>query len=127
MTSGTDDVLVVGGGIGGLTLALELHRVGVPVRVFEAVPQVTQVGDFVFRICFIDPFQGSVMAKFARNTLKAETAAILWDVKSDYSKGLQQFFKETFPQLGGRVVAEPSTTRAATTPPARRCWATKKS
>ena len=43
-TSGSDDVIVVGGGIGGLTLALELHRVGVPVRVFEAAPQVTPVG-----------------------------------------------------------------------------------
>lgn len=42
--STADDVIVVGGGIGGLTLALELHRVGVPVRVFEAVPKVTQVG-----------------------------------------------------------------------------------
>ena len=71
-------------------------------------PQVTQVGDYIFRICFIDPFQGSVMAKFARNTLKADTAAILWDVKSDYSKGLKQFFEETFKQSGGRVVAQPS-------------------
>jgi branched-chain amino acid transport system substrate-binding protein len=71
-------------------------------------PQVTQVGDYVFRICFIDPFQGSVMAKFAAKTLKAKRAAILWDVKSDYSKGLTQFFKETFTRAGGQVVAEPS-------------------
>ena len=71
-------------------------------------PQVTQVGDYIFRICFIDPFQGSVMAKFAAKTLKAKRAAILWDVKSDYSKGLQKFFKDTFTQLGGQVVSEPS-------------------
>lgn len=71
-------------------------------------PQVTEVGDYVFRICFIDPFQGSVMAKFARNTLKAEKAAILWDNKSDYSKGLRDFFKETFTGLGGKIVSEPS-------------------
>jgi branched-chain amino acid transport system substrate-binding protein len=71
-------------------------------------PQVTQVGDYIFRICFIDPFQGSVMAKFARNTLKANKAAILWDVKNDYSKGLKDFFKKTFEELGGRIVAEPS-------------------
>jgi len=68
-------------------------------------PQVTEVGDYIFRICFIDPFQGSVMAKFAANTLKAKTAAILWDAKSDYSKGLRDFFKQTFP---GKVVVEPS-------------------
>jgi branched-chain amino acid transport system substrate-binding protein len=71
-------------------------------------PQVTQVGDYIFRICFIDPFQGSVMAKFARNTLNANRAAILWDVKNDYSKGLKDFFKKTFTELGGQVVAEPS-------------------
>ncbi|HTE20838.1 MAG TPA: ABC transporter substrate-binding protein [Armatimonadota bacterium] len=70
--------------------------------------KVTQVGDYIFRICFIDPFQGSVMAKFAFNTLKAKRAAILWDVKSDYSKGLLQSFRETFTGLGGQVVAEPS-------------------
>jgi branched-chain amino acid transport system substrate-binding protein len=71
-------------------------------------PQVTQVGDFISRICFIDPFQGGVMAKFAANTLKAKKAAILWDAKSDYSKGLREFFKNTFTQLGGQIVAEPS-------------------
>jgi branched-chain amino acid transport system substrate-binding protein len=70
--------------------------------------QVTQVGDYIFRICFIDPFQGAVMAKFATNTLKAKSAAILKDVKSDYSTGLAKSFKETFTSLGGQIVAEQS-------------------
>jgi branched-chain amino acid transport system substrate-binding protein len=71
-------------------------------------PDVTKVGDYISRICFIDPFQGSVMAKFAYNNLKARKAAILWDNKNDYSKGLRQFFKDTFTKLGGEVVADPS-------------------
>lgn len=74
-------------------------------------PKVTQVGDYIFRVCFIDPFQGSVMAKFASNTLKAKKAAILGDVNSDYSKGLTQFFKEEFTKLGGTIVAESSYTQ----------------
>lgn len=69
-------------------------------------PAVTEVGEFIFRICFIDPFQGAVMARFARKTLKAGTAAILYDAKSDYSKGLLQFFKQTFLADHGRIVAE---------------------
>ena len=69
-------------------------------------PKVTEVGDYISRVCFIDPFQGSVMAKFAANTLKAKTAAIIGDVQSDYSKGLTQFFTEEFTRLGGKVVAE---------------------
>jgi branched-chain amino acid transport system substrate-binding protein len=69
-------------------------------------PKVTEVGDYVSRVCFIDPFQGSVMAKFASNTLKAKTAAILGDVNSDYSKGLTQFFEEEFNRLGGKVVTK---------------------
>lgn len=71
-------------------------------------PKVTQVGDFIFRVCFIDPFQGEVMAKFARNTLKTGKAAILKDIKNDYSVGLAQFFTETFKNLGGTVIAEES-------------------
>lgn len=69
-------------------------------------PKVTQTGDYIFRVCFIDPFQGEVMAKFAANTLKAKRAAILFDSTSDYSKGLIQFFKQSFTKLGGQIVAE---------------------
>ncbi len=71
-------------------------------------PRVTQVGNYIFRVCFIDPFQGAVMAKFAADTLKLKKVAILVDVRSDYSVGLQTFFRQTFRQLGGEVVAEQS-------------------
>jgi branched-chain amino acid transport system substrate-binding protein len=74
-------------------------------------PKVTQVGDYISRVCFIDPFQGSVMAKFASNTLKAKSAAILGDVNSDYSKGLTQFFEEEFSRLGGKVVSKEAYTQ----------------
>ena len=60
---------------------------------------------FVFRACFIDPFQGRVVAKFAIDNLKARKAAVLYDVASDYNKGIAEFFKETFEKLGGKVVA----------------------
>lgn len=71
-------------------------------------PKVTQVGDYVFRVCFIDPFQGSVMAKFATDTLKVKKAAILRDIKNDYSVGLANFFTETFKKTGGEVVVDQS-------------------
>src|SRR5215203_2285940 len=74
-------------------------------------PKVTEVGDYISRVCFVDPFQGSVMAKFSANTLKAKTAAILGDVNSDYSKGLTQFFEEEFSRLGGKVVAKEAYTQ----------------
>jgi len=69
-------------------------------------PKVTAVGDYIFRVCFIDPFQGTVMANFDYNTLKARKVAILTDEKSDYSKGLTKFFKESFVKLGGQITAE---------------------
>lgn len=60
---------------------------------------------YVFRACFIDPFQGRVVAKFAMDTLKAKKAAVLYDVASEYNKGIAEIFKETFEQHGGKVVA----------------------
>ena len=70
-------------------------------------PKVTQVGDYIFRVCFIDPFQGQVMADFAMQHLKAKTAAILRDQKSDYSMGLADFFIKRFKEKGGTIVARP--------------------
>jgi branched-chain amino acid transport system substrate-binding protein len=55
-------------------------------------PKVTAQGDYIFRVCFIDPFQGRVMAKFAKETLKAKSAAILRDKSADYSVGLADVF-----------------------------------
>ena len=67
-----------------------------------------KVNDWIFRACFIDPFQGQVMANFAFNDLKAKNAVIYVNASSDYSKGLQKFFKETFLASGGTIVAEES-------------------
>jgi branched-chain amino acid transport system substrate-binding protein len=71
-------------------------------------PKVTQVGDYIFRACFIDPFQGSTMARFAVNRLHAKRIAILTDTKNDYSVGLTEFFKATATQLGAEIVAQES-------------------
>lgn len=71
-------------------------------------PKVTTLGDYIFRVCFIDPFQGHVMAKFALNDLKFKKVAILRDVKSDYSTGLSQFFRASFEKGGGQISSEES-------------------
>ena len=69
-------------------------------------PKVTEIGNYVFRVCFIDPFQGVVMAKFARNTLKLKRVAVLTSVSSAYSVGLAKYFKERFAQDGGVIALE---------------------
>lgn len=69
-------------------------------------PRVTEIGNYIFRICFIDPFQGFVMAKFAKEHLDVDKVAVLKDSQSDYSKGLAEFFKETFKNLDGKIVMD---------------------
>ncbi len=68
-------------------------------------PIVTQNRKYVFRACFIDPFQGEVMAKFAHSNLKAKTAAVLTDIGQDYSVGLSNAFGKTFTSLGGQIIS----------------------
>jgi branched-chain amino acid transport system substrate-binding protein len=70
-------------------------------------PKVTEVGDQIFRVCFIDPFQGTVLSKFALSK-GWKRVAILTDVKQDYSVGLSQFFKNHIAANGGEVVSEQS-------------------
>ena len=69
-------------------------------------PKVTQVGDYIFRMCFLDEFQGAVMARFTADSLKLKKVAILKDNKSDYSVGLAQFFTDEYRRLGGQVLVE---------------------
>jgi branched-chain amino acid transport system substrate-binding protein len=71
-------------------------------------PKVTQVGNYIFRSCFIDPFQGAAMANFAMNDLKAKRFAVLYDVKQAYSNGLREFFIDTVKKAGGEIVADES-------------------
>ncbi|MBA3960984.1 MAG: ABC transporter substrate-binding protein [Chthoniobacterales bacterium] len=71
-------------------------------------PKVTTIGDYIFRVCFNDKFQGQADARFALENLKVKKVAILADVKSDYSQGLQRYFKEYFTSHGGVVAEERS-------------------
>jgi branched-chain amino acid transport system substrate-binding protein len=66
--------------------------------------RVTQIGDYIFRVCFIDPFQGEVLAKFAFNDLKARKVAVLKDIQQDYSVGLTEAIQKKFSALGGQVL-----------------------
>jgi branched-chain amino acid transport system substrate-binding protein len=74
-------------------------------------PKTTEGKKFAFRACFLDDFQGQVMAKFARENLQAQTAAVLYDVASEYNKGIAEFFKKFFEAAGGQVVAFESYTK----------------
>mgnify|MGYP000450430257 CR=1 FL=1 len=68
-------------------------------------PQVTEGNDYYFRVCFIDPFQGTVMANYAFQN-GAKSAAVITQLGDDYSSGLGSYFKEAFAKLGGNIVSE---------------------
>jgi branched-chain amino acid transport system substrate-binding protein len=69
-------------------------------------PEVTAIGDYVFRVCFIDPFQATVMSKFALNSMKVKKVALLIDQRNAYSTGLAENFRKTFVEMGGEIVEE---------------------
>jgi branched-chain amino acid transport system substrate-binding protein len=68
-------------------------------------PQVTRIGDYIFRVCFNDRLQGEVMGRFAREELRARTAVTVFDVNSCYSMGLSRTFKRAFSADGGAPLA----------------------
>jgi len=85
------------------------QRSGIPmISPASTNEKVTEVGDHIFRVCFIDPFQGTVCAKFARKNLGATKAAILTDVSKDYSMGLTKSFRAEFTKEGGVITGEQS-------------------
>ncbi len=90
-----------------LAMAPVLQKAGIPmISPISTNPKVTMEGDYIFRVCFTDPFQGKVMAQFARRDIKAETAAVLINTSSDFSMGLCEYFKGSFTQSGGKIVFE---------------------
>jgi len=104
-------IAIVGAGASGNSLAAapKAQSAHVPLIAPSSTnPAVTQAGDYIFRACFIDAFQGEVMAKFAANTLKAKKAAIMLDFNSPYSRGLSDFFEFSFAKLDGQIVVKQS-------------------
>ena len=103
--------LVIGSLTSGCTIALtsSAQAQGVvqiaPAATAEAV---TDAGNFIFRTCFIDPFQGSIGGKFAAKNLNTKNAAILYDIGNDYSVGLTENFINEFTKNGGTIVAKES-------------------
>ncbi len=92
-----------------LAAAPVAQQYGIPmVTPSSTNPRVTEVGDYIFRVCFIDPFQGLVMARFAANTLGVRRVAVLRDIRNDYSVGLAAVFTENFTRLGGTIVGDQS-------------------
>jgi branched-chain amino acid transport system substrate-binding protein len=81
------------------------QKAGVPmISPSSTNPDVTDVGDYIFRVCFLDDFQGWVDAKFAKDNLKATKAAILYDQAQAYSSGLADYFEKAFKEMGGKIV-----------------------
>lgn len=105
-----DKVVAVIGGVtsaNSMAAAPVCQKRGIPMITPAATsPEVTEVGDCIFRVCFVDPFQGEMMALFASRSLKLKRMAILEDRRSEYSDGLARYFRQKFEELGGMIVAD---------------------
>ena len=105
-----DKVVAVLGGnpsTNSLEAAPVLQNAKIPmIAISSTNPRVTEMGNYIFRVCFIDPFQGAVLAKFAAATLHAKRTGILTSVNNAYSVGLSKVFREKFTAAGGEIVAE---------------------
>ena len=102
-------VAIIAGGVSGNSLAAapKAQSSHVPlISPSSTDPAVTKTGDYIFRTCFVDSFQGEVMASFAAGTLHAKKAAILFDFNSPYGRGLTDFFELSFRRLGGEIVKQ---------------------
>jgi branched-chain amino acid transport system substrate-binding protein len=103
--------LVIGSLTSGCTQAItQLAQAQKVLQIAPAAtaPAITDAGNFIFRTCFIDPFQGTVGGKFSYETLGSRKAAVLYDIGNDYSVGLTDNFVATFEALGGKIVAKES-------------------
>lgn len=111
LITGNDVIAVIGENSSNQSLAAApiAQSNGVPmISPSSTNPAVTEKGEYIFRVCFTDPYQGKALAAFVRKQLKLDTAAILVDKKNDYSVGLANVFRREFEGAGGKIVAEQS-------------------
>ncbi len=103
--------LIVGSLTSGCTLAItsqaQANKV-LQIAPAATAPAITDAGNYIFRTCFIDPFQGRVGGKFSAENLGAKKAAVLYDIGNDYSVGLMENFVSEFTKQGGTIVAKES-------------------
>lgn len=102
-------VAVLGGNpsTNSLEAAPILQNARIPmIAISSTNPRVTEMGSHIFRVCFIDPFQGAVLAKFAHEHLGARRAGILTSVNNPYSVGISKVFRERFTAAGGEIAAD---------------------
>ncbi len=103
----TDKVAVIIGEVASsntIAASTAAQSAQIPLMTHASTNDAITIGkDFISRICFVDSFQGAVMAKFAAGELKAKTAAVLVDSDSDYSRGLRDSFVATFKEAGGKI------------------------
>lgn len=104
-------VAIIGAAQSGVTIAMtavtepaKIPLIGTTATNPEVTVKDGAVRPHTFRVCFIDPFQGTVAAQFASTKLEAKTAAVMYDVGSDYSSWLAQYFTEAFEKMGGTIV-----------------------
>ena len=89
-----------------LAIASVLQEAKIPmITPASTKPEVTKIGDYIFRICFIDSFQGNVMAKFAYSDLGARTSIVMGNLNEEYSMTLTEYFKTFFKDIGGKVLS----------------------
>ncbi len=92
-----------------LVLAPILQKTGIPmISPGSTNPKVTQIGNYIFRVCFIDSFQGQAMARFAYGDLGARKAVVLKNIDEEYSIKLAEYFMNAFKQIGGKVLLDGS-------------------
>lgn len=104
-------VAVIAGGASGSSLAAAPRAQAAKIPLIapsSTDPAVTRTGNYIFRVCYIDNFQGEVMARFATRALNAKKAVIMVDFNNTYSRGLSEFFEMSFTKLGGEIVSKQS-------------------
>ena len=109
LTSKNNAKIIIGSLTSGCTQAItarcQAQKV-LQIAPAATAPAITDAGDYIFRACFIDPFQGTVGGKFAAENLSCKKAAILFDTGNDYSVGLTENFEKSFVDCGGQIVAK---------------------